>query len=240
MMNERPDGQTLQQLLERTLQRSVDAGDSRVGSPALVAGGSPVVVGEVLDTEDPQLPERVHVRWFASVDQEERGWLQYERHLDLRRGDRVLVTLPFGWAEWLVTGALGRAPRGDSEPATAPSKSQTGTSASETAVSPAAVSPAAAARPPASKSSPDAILRLQPGQGVVILGHEGEPLLRVHQGAGGPVFELAHDRSDQVELKAPHRLRLSAERIELAAGTGGVDIHTDGDAVVQGKAIRLN
>src|SRR3954454_12460819 len=110
MKNERPDGQTLQQLLERTLQRSVDAGDARVASPALVAGGSPVVVGEVVDTADPQLPERGLVRWFVSLDQEQTGCLQHERRLDLRRGDRVLVTLPFGWAEWLVTGVLGPAP----------------------------------------------------------------------------------------------------------------------------------
>jgi hypothetical protein len=323
MKNERPDGQTLRQLLERTLQRSLGAGDARVIPPALVAGGSPVVVGEVLETEDSQLPERVLVRWFASLDEEEVAWLQYERHLrDLRPGDRVLVTLPFGWAEWLVTGVLGHAPRGTGEPGVARSTSEgsgsapdvsgcvhgvgvpvpdvsgcvhgvhvpvpdvsgcvhgvvpvpdvsgcvhgvgvpvpdvsgyvrevgvpvpdvsgcvrevgvpapdvRGCAATEVGGSASDVSGCAAT------AAPEAVLQLRAGQRVVILGHEGEPLLRVHQGADGPVFELARDH---VELQAPHRLRLSAESIELSAGAGGVDIQTEGDAVIRGKAIRLN
>jgi hypothetical protein len=79
--------------------------------------------------------------------------------------------------------------------------------------------------------------QLEPGQPCVILGSGGEPLLRVYQGPEGPVVEFAHD---QVELKGRQRLRLSAHGIELAAGPGGVDICTEGDAVMRAKAIRLN
>src|SRR5262245_7936501 len=127
MNNERPDGQSLRDLLEAALSRSLGA-PSRSPAPSTTAtmpadaspvaasrvagspiAGSPVVVGEIVDTHHPHLPGRVLVRWWPSADAERAEWLHHERHLTLARGDRVLVTLPLGWMEWLVTGALGRA-----------------------------------------------------------------------------------------------------------------------------------
>ena len=43
-------------------------------------------------------------------------WLLPERHLTLRTGDRVLLALPEGWNEWIVTGALGGEPTAPTVP----------------------------------------------------------------------------------------------------------------------------
>jgi hypothetical protein len=80
-------------------------------------------------------------------------------------------------------------------------------------------------------------LQLEPGQALVVIGHDGQPLLEVRQAPEGLCLELARD---QVELKARRRLRLSADSIEIAAGPGGVDVRTDGEAVTRARTIRLN
>lgn len=132
MKNVTAEGQTLRERLETALagsattQGGTDASEAptardreaQTQPPAAASPVSGVVVGEVLDTHHPHLPGRVLVRWLdhqgALIDR----WLQRERHLSLRKGDRVLLTLPAGWREWVVTGALGReagAPTEDSE-----------------------------------------------------------------------------------------------------------------------------
>ncbi len=67
-----------------------------------------VLVGEVVDTHHPHLPGRVLVRWLDDAARIVERWLPRERHLSLRKADRVLITLPSGWSEWIVTGALAR------------------------------------------------------------------------------------------------------------------------------------
>lgn len=68
-----------------------------------------VIVAEVLDTHHPHLRGRVLVRWFdPTTSTVTEQWLQRERHLSLHAGDQVLLTLPVGWTQWVVTGALGR------------------------------------------------------------------------------------------------------------------------------------
>lgn len=113
MKNRRPDGQTARELLEAALEGSAAlaaapaapaTGDS--ARPAVVA--TTTVVGEILDTHNPHLPGRVLARFRGADGAWLERWLQRERHLSLQKGDRVLVTLPSGWNEWLVTGALGR------------------------------------------------------------------------------------------------------------------------------------
>ncbi|MFC1643045.1 hypothetical protein ACFL5O_10250, partial [Myxococcota bacterium] len=89
-----------------TARTTVAAGGAVVDK--MVPHHSTVVVGEVLDTQHPHLPGRVLVRWLDRQGQVVDRWLQRERHLSLRKADRVLVTLPAGWNEWVVTGALGR------------------------------------------------------------------------------------------------------------------------------------
>jgi len=65
----------------------------------------------------------------------------------------------------------------------------------------------------------------------------GTPLLTVRQGVDGPELQLG---TDNVELKAKRTLRLTADTIELNAQHGGVDLRTEGDAVLRARTIRLN
>jgi hypothetical protein len=222
MKNERPDGQSLRTLLEAALAQSLGARPAPAPTPPSAAPaaspvtgspvtGSPVVIGEIVDTHHPHLPGRVLVRWWPSADGERSEWLHHERHLTLVRGDRVLVTLPLGGCEWLVTGALTRAPSAE----------------------PAHTEADAPAQGP--QTSPR--LQLEPGQALVIVGHDGLPLLEVRQGPEGLRLELTRA---EVEIRAQRRLRLSADSIEIAAGPGGVDVRTDGDAVTRARTIRLN
>jgi hypothetical protein len=80
-------------------------------------------------------------------------------------------------------------------------------------------------------------LQLEPGQALVVVGHDGQPLLQVRRAPEGLRLELVRD---QLEIKAQRRLRLSADSIEIAAGPGGVDVRTEGDPVTRARAIRLN
>jgi hypothetical protein len=196
MQNRTPDGKTFQEVMEAALE----------GEAAQAAGEGEeargCTVGEVLDTHHPHLPGRVFVRWLDDARRAQEHWLQAERHLRLRKGDRVILTMPSGWRQWVVTGALGRnvEPAQDEEP-----------------------------------TLPE--LRLEPGQGLRILGHDGAPLLTVRQGVDGPELQLG---TGNVELKAARTLRLTADTIELHAEHGGVDLRTEGDAVVRARTIRLN
>jgi hypothetical protein len=171
-------------------------------SPQDQPTGTLLVVGDVLDTHHPTLAGRVLVRWLDDKVVPQEDWLEPERHLSLVKGDRVLVTRPAGWREWIVTGALGRRP--------------------------AAAAPAA----PATQT-----LRLGPGEGLLVEGHDGAPLVTLHQGPQGPRLEVS---SDSLEISARQTLRLSAHTIELISSDGGLELRTDGDAVVRGRFIRLN
>ena len=124
MKHVKDHGQTLRDLVESALEQSMSRGatgrivqgapgadDSNVTLPADASPRGAVAVGEVLDTHHPHLPGRVLVRWLELDGTEVERWLQRERHLSLLKGDRVLVTLPVGWSQWIVTGALGREAR---------------------------------------------------------------------------------------------------------------------------------
>jgi hypothetical protein len=196
MHNRTPDGKTFQEVIEEAL----DGHAANNAADAVEAPGC--IVGEVLDTHHPHLPGRVFVRWIGAEQKTIKHWVQAERHLRLRKGDRVIMTLPTGWKQWVVTGALGR--ELDSTPEEA-------------------------------SDLPE--LRLAPGQSLRITSHDGTPLVTVRQGVDGPELELG---SDNVELKAKRTLRLTADTIELHAKQGGVDLRTDGDAIVRARTIRLN
>jgi hypothetical protein len=205
------EGHDLRDLIETALAGSpvaelrpaanTDDHEQTTEAPSAATPASTVVVGEVLDTHHPHLPGRVLVRWLDNHGVSVERWLQRERHLSLRRSDAVLVTLPAGWTEWVVTGALGRESR------------------------------------PAVEDDHESTLRLEPGQVVRILSHEGNMLMTLRQGAEGPVVELGQGN---VEITASRTLRLSADTVEIAGGAGGVDLRTDGEAVVRARTIRLN
>jgi len=101
MRNTAPNGKTIQELLEAALEGQAAAAASE-GTP-----NAGCLVGEVLDTHNPHLPGRVFVRWLSSELKPVELWVKAERHLRLRKGDRVILTLPTGWKQWIVTGALG-------------------------------------------------------------------------------------------------------------------------------------
>ena len=198
MRNRTPDGKTFQELVESALEGQASAAASQ-GTP-----NPGCIMGEVLDTHNPHLPGRVFVRWLDAEQKKVELWVHAERHLKLRKGDRVILTLPTGWHQWIVTGAIGR---------------DLSRSAPE----------------PATEAVPE--LKLEPGQAVRIVSHDGTPLITVRQGVDGPELQLG---TGNVELKAARTLRLTADTIELRADHGGVDLRTEGDAVLRARTIRLN
>lgn len=196
MRNKTPDGKDVREIIEEALEKHAAAAASEDG------GAHGTAVGELLDTHNPHLPGRVLVRWLNTACQELEQWVQAERHLSLRKGDRVLLTLPMGWKQWVVTGVLARE---SAKPVEQPEH------ATE--------------------------LKLQPGETVRILAHNGSALVTVRQGAEGPVVELGNGN---VELKAARTLRLAADTIELSSKNGGIDLRTEGDTIVRARTIRLN
>ncbi len=218
----KPQASSLRELIEAAFEQCAEQGGSQVAvgggveQGVVPAGGAPleaandgasalqsvVVVGEVLDTHHPHLPGRVLVRWLEPRGQVVERWVQRERHLSLRQGDGVLLTLPAGWNQWIVTGALGREP---------------------TPVPPDADN--------------ERLLRLEPGESVRILSHEGQPLVTLRQGPDGPVIELGQGNLD---LAAARTLRLSADTVEIRSAGGGTALLSEGDLVVRGRTIRLN
>lgn len=85
-------------------------------APPTSPGLPSVIVGEVVETRHPERPGRVLVQWRDRERQTMTEWLLPERHLSLRIGDRVLLALPEGWNEWIVTGALGGEPTAPTTP----------------------------------------------------------------------------------------------------------------------------
>jgi hypothetical protein len=82
MHNRTPDGKTFQEVIEAALE-------GQAGVEASQGQPSPgCTVGEVLDTHHPHLPGRVFVRWLTDEHKALEHWLQAERHLRLRKGDR--------------------------------------------------------------------------------------------------------------------------------------------------------
>jgi len=79
-------------------------------------------------------------------------------------------------------------------------------------------------------------LRLQPGESVCIVAHDGQPMLTLRQGPSGTVIELG---AGDVDLKAAGTLRLSAESVEVRASED-IDLRSDRDTLVRGRFIRLN
>lgn len=225
--NEHRNQKSMREALEAALKPSLGAASKEGVSPGSDAGatGSPVIMGEVLDTHHPHLPGRILVRWWETAELGRSEWLLHERHLSLYRGDRVLVTLPLGGSEWIVTGALGRSAN------VSPSVRE-GTVGPDADSNPAREASVEGLRPPDPPT-----LRLEPGQVLLVVAHDGAPLLALRQGADGPVIEL---KRDDVEIKVRRRLRLSANTIELVAGSGGLDVRTEGEAVTRARAIRLN
>ena len=80
-------------------------------------------------------------------------------------------------------------------------------------------------------------LRLELGEDLEICGPTGTPLVRVRATEGGPELSIL---TPDLELQVPGKLRMSAERIELRAQGGGLDLRSPGDTIVRSRTIQLN
>jgi hypothetical protein len=176
-----------------------------------LAFGAGTLVGECLDTHNPHLPGRVLVRARTDDGALAHAWLPMLAQLRVRAGTRVLLCKPNNWAEPVVIGAL-------------------------TGLEPASESAIASEADRSSGDDPQ--LRLEPGQTLVITGPTGQPLIRVGAADNGePHIELL---GAGVSIDVDGCLRIGADRIELESRAGGIDLRTDGDAIVRGRVIRLN
>jgi hypothetical protein len=175
-----------------------------------LAFGAGTLIGECLDTHNPHLPGRVLVRARTDDGTLAHAWLPMLAQLRVRAGTRVLLSKPNNWPEPVVIGALTGL-----EPASEPASELT-----------------------ASESGGDPQLRLEPGQTLVITGPTGQPLVRVGANeSGDPHIELL---GTGASIDVDGCLRIGADRIELESRAGGIDLRTEGDAIVRGRVIRLN
>lgn len=72
------------------------------------------LVGEVLDTHNPDCRGRVLVRWASNIGEACQHWLAVARGSAPRRGDRVLLHQPANWPEMLVTSVIEGLPSAQS------------------------------------------------------------------------------------------------------------------------------
>jgi hypothetical protein len=176
-----------------------------------LAFGAGTLIGECLDTHNPHLPGRVLVRARTDDGTLAHAWLPMLAQLRVRAGSRVLLSKPNNWAEPVVIGAL-------------------------TGLDPASES--ATTSEADASSGDDPRLRLEPGQTLVITGPTGQPLIRVGAtDSGEPHIQLL---GAGASIDVDGCLRIGADRIELESRAGGIDLRTDGDAIVRGRVIRLN
>lgn len=184
---------------------------ARASSSTLDFGAT--AVGECVDTHNPHLPGRVLVQARDRKGTPQTAWLPALVGLELRIGARVLVTKPDNWPEPIVTGAVGGLESSRSRPSEGPQ----------------------APRPSSDERAPR--VQLDAGEQLEICGPTGAPIARVRSTPGGPELSLL---TPDLELRVPGKLRLSAERIELRAQQGGVDVRSPGDTIVRSRTIQLN
>jgi hypothetical protein len=79
--------------------------DRQMPSPDASAQHSSLV-GEVIDTHNPDLKAHVFVRWLSGEGEVCEGWLKCVRGAQPRRGDRVLLEQPANWPHRLVTAVV--------------------------------------------------------------------------------------------------------------------------------------
>ncbi|MBZ5709406.1 hypothetical protein [Nannocystis pusilla] len=95
--------------------------------------------------------------------------------------------------------------------------------------------PASAGPTLPAESGPE--LRLGAGESLTVKGPDGRPLLQIAATVNGPELRLMQANT---AVEVAGCLRFGADRIELNARDGGVDIRTDGDMIVRSHVIRLN
>ncbi|NJD08645.1 MAG: hypothetical protein FIA97_19455 [Methylococcaceae bacterium] len=90
-----------------------------IAEPPPAAGG--LLIGEVLDSHNPDLPGRLLVGWTDPAGDYLSRWLQSVRHIAPALGARVILAQPLNWPEPLITAVLTGGPRNESaDPSAAP------------------------------------------------------------------------------------------------------------------------
>lgn len=89
-----------------SIQQVFDAMEQRQSAPARPAEHARALLGEVTDTDSPDHPGRVLVRWIDEHDTPHERWLVTIRGLSLQPGERVLLNKPGNWSGWVITGAI--------------------------------------------------------------------------------------------------------------------------------------
>lgn len=196
-----------------TLDELLDAGEA---SPS--PSGAGTLVAECLAIADPAHPRRVLVRLRSAEGKPSELWLPTLAGLRPRVGLKLLLCTPDNWPEPVVIGVLPGPPSAEATTTDAP-----------------ALASAEASTAAVQASGPQ--LRLPREQQLHIHGPGGQPLLTVSTDEAGAKVELF---PDNVAIELSGELRLAADRIELEAREGDVDIRAEGDARVRARTIRLN
>lgn len=89
------------------LEEMLEEASPALAEPILRANGvTTSLVGEVVDDRHPSLRGRVRVRWSDLEGQLFERWLPALQGLPVRISDRVLLTQPSNWPEYVVTGVI--------------------------------------------------------------------------------------------------------------------------------------
>ncbi|MDD1620674.1 MAG: hypothetical protein LUQ11_04265 [Methylococcaceae bacterium] len=94
----------LEDEFEPSLRQSLGV-DRQMPSPDASAQHSSLV-GEVIDTHNPDHKAHVFVRWLSGEGEVCESWLKCVRGTQPRRGDRVLIEQPVNWPHGLVTAVI--------------------------------------------------------------------------------------------------------------------------------------
>lgn len=97
----------VEELQASPLEEMLEEASPALAEPLLRASGvTTSLVGEVVDARHPSLRGRVRVRWSDLEGQLFEKWLPALQGLPVRVSDRVLLTQPSNWPEYVVTGVI--------------------------------------------------------------------------------------------------------------------------------------
>lgn len=93
------------------------------------------------------------------------------------------------------------------------------------------------AKRPESPKTTAAIVELKRDEALTVQAADGTTLVELTQGDQGPRLTV---HSDDLEVRAPGRLRLRGKTVQIEAEQGQIDLKATDDVVVRGETIRLN
>ncbi|MEM9695644.1 MAG: hypothetical protein AAGA56_24080 [Myxococcota bacterium] len=91
------------------LEATLNSYGVRAQPAATTSGGT--LVAEVTDTHHPHRSGRVLAKWVDGEGDEQEHWLVREASVHPEVGDRVMITRPANWNEWIVVGILAKSER---------------------------------------------------------------------------------------------------------------------------------